>query len=122
MPDPARRRAVVLTLIAAGLLAILAVGPVHEQLTRWMASAGALLGRHPVLGALLFVLLAAAAAMMAFLSSGVLLPAALSVWSEPVCVALLWTGWIAFRAVRRHPERQEAVERTRRTAPWIRGS
>ncbi len=93
-PDPARRRAVVLALIAAGLLAIVAIGPFHEELVRWIAAAGELLGRHPVLGMVVFILLAAASAMVAFVSSAVLLPAALEVWSEPVCVALLWVGWI----------------------------
>jgi uncharacterized membrane protein YdjX (TVP38/TMEM64 family) len=49
---------------------------------------------HPVLGASSFVLLAAISAMLAFVSSVVLVPVAVHAWGEPITVLLLWVGWM----------------------------
>jgi len=49
---------------------------------------------HPVLGAVVFFLVSAASAILAFASSVVLVPAANEVWGKPVTFALLWTGWL----------------------------
>jgi uncharacterized membrane protein YdjX (TVP38/TMEM64 family) len=40
-----------------------------------------------------FVVLAAVSAMVAFLSSAVLIPVAIYVWGPWVCFVLLWAGW-----------------------------
>lgn len=90
----AHRRAAGLMVVAMVLVGVAAIGPLHRVFSAWLASAGPLLVAHPVAGMALFVLLAALSAMVAFLSSALLLPAALHVWSEPACVALLWLGWI----------------------------
>ncbi len=97
--DPSRRRALVLGAVAVVLGVLMAAGPLHRGFVEWLADAGSILPAHPVAGAFLLVLLAAASAMLAFLSSAVFLPAALQTWSEPVCAALLWVGWIVGGAV-----------------------
>jgi len=40
-----------------------------------------------------FVALAALSAMIAFVSSAVLIPVAIYVWGPWICFVLLWTGW-----------------------------
>jgi uncharacterized membrane protein YdjX (TVP38/TMEM64 family) len=40
-----------------------------------------------------FILLTALSAMIAFVSSAVLVPVAIYVWGPAVCFALLWVGW-----------------------------
>jgi uncharacterized membrane protein YdjX (TVP38/TMEM64 family) len=85
--------------VAVVLGVLMAAGPLHRGFVNWLAGAGSILSAHPMAGAVLLVLLAAASAMLAFLSSAVFLPAALQTWSEPVCAALLWIGWIVGGAV-----------------------
>lgn len=93
-PHHGHRRALTLGLVAILLSAVVVARPLHEALVGWLAGAGSKLLAYPVAGPVIMVLLAAASAMLAFLSSGLLLPAALETWSEPVCVALLWIGWL----------------------------
>jgi uncharacterized membrane protein YdjX (TVP38/TMEM64 family) len=52
------------------------------------------IARHPAPGALLFVLMAAISAMLAFVSIAVLVPVAVYAWGEPVSMLLVWIGWI----------------------------
>jgi uncharacterized membrane protein YdjX (TVP38/TMEM64 family) len=49
---------------------------------------------HPIAGALVFFLLSASSAVLAFVSSVMLVPAAGEVWGKPLTFALLWTGWM----------------------------
>lgn len=98
-PNPSHRRALVLGAVVVVLVVVMTAAPMHRAVVEWLAGAGSILSAHPVAGAALVVLLAAASAMLAFLSSAVLLPAALQTWSEPVCAALLWLGWIVGGAV-----------------------
>ena len=77
------------------LLAVLLVlaKPVHAWLLS-LFDAGEQVVRHrSVWGMAVFVLLAAISAMVAFVSSAVLVPAAVYVWGPTVCFVLLWTGW-----------------------------
>lgn len=49
---------------------------------------------HPVIGAVVFFLISALSAMLAFASSTVLVPPANLVWGKLVTFLLLWSGWI----------------------------
>jgi len=53
-----------------------------------------LIVRFPGWGMPVFVLLSAASAMLAFFSSMVLVPVAVSAWGEWVTCLLLWGGWL----------------------------
>ncbi len=86
-------------LTALGVLTVLAativlIGPLHRWLLGVFATVEALMQRHPSMGMLAFVGLAALSAMLAFLSSTVLIPAAIQVWGPATSAALLWTGWL----------------------------
>lgn len=50
---------------------------------------------HPVAGAVVFFLLSAVSALIAFASTVVLVPPATEVWGKPLTFLLLWGGWIA---------------------------
>lgn len=88
-----KRRAGMIVLAIAVLLFIVSSSDLHDFITGIMAPAGALIQARPVLGMVVFVLLAAASAMLAFLSSAVLTPVAVLVWGKTVSMLLLWLGW-----------------------------
>ncbi|HEX5718003.1 MAG TPA: VTT domain-containing protein, partial [Thermoanaerobaculia bacterium] len=66
----------------------------HEALVGVLDASSKLIAERPVLGAALFVVLSALSAMLAFMSSAVLVPVALYAWGKTVCAILLWLGWI----------------------------
>jgi uncharacterized membrane protein YdjX (TVP38/TMEM64 family) len=86
-------------LTALGVLMVLAativlIGPLHRWLLGVFATVEALMQRHPSVGMLAFVGLAALSAMLAFLSSTVLIPPAIQVWGPATSAGLLWAGWL----------------------------
>jgi uncharacterized membrane protein YdjX (TVP38/TMEM64 family) len=89
-----RRRA---TLLAAGVLALVIVATsdtLFAALTSLNAYAAPLMRERPVVGAVVFVLISAVSALLAFFSSAVLVPVAVQVWGVPTAMVLLWIGWI----------------------------
>lgn len=82
-----------LTAILAIALTLLLLPAIHDRLVRAIAGAGELIRHRPAAGMLTFVLLAALSAMLAFVSSAVLIPVAVHVWGPVACALLLWTGW-----------------------------
>ncbi|WP_239014498.1 TVP38/TMEM64 family protein [Archangium violaceum] len=84
-----------LLLLLLGALVLLASSSAFQALlSRFLSATGPLVAEHPFWGAVLFVLLSALSAMLAFFSSAVLVPVAIHTWGELVCVLLLWLGWI----------------------------
>jgi uncharacterized membrane protein YdjX (TVP38/TMEM64 family) len=76
-------------------LALLASSEAFQSaLNGVLTAAGPVIAEHPFWGALLFILLSALSAMVAFFSSALLLPVALHAWGKTVCVLLLWVGWM----------------------------
>ena len=87
------QRGLVLLVLCAVLVLIIASDGLHASLLRILEAGGDLIGERPVLGAGVFILLSALSAMLAFFSSAVLVPVALSTWGKPVTLVLLWGGW-----------------------------
>jgi uncharacterized membrane protein YdjX (TVP38/TMEM64 family) len=88
--------------LAAVLLAgvgIAALEPLHNLVSDAIDAVDPLVRAHPVSGALLFLLLAALSALLAFFSSAVLVPIAVEVWGPVGTAILLWLGWLAGGAV-----------------------
>jgi uncharacterized membrane protein YdjX (TVP38/TMEM64 family) len=85
---------VILLLIVLAVLVVLAQ-PVHTRMLSLFDSTEVLIRRQPALGMVAFVLLAAVSALVAFVSSAVLVPVAVYVWGPTTCFALLWVGWYA---------------------------
>ncbi len=78
-------------IVVAGLIA--ASDTLHDSTQAVIVWAEGVISRAPVLGMLVFVLLAMLSAMIAFFSSALLAPIAIYAWGEAVCFALLWLGW-----------------------------
>jgi len=86
-------------LLGASLLLVVAAGVVsssqlHAAVTGLYAEAVHVIVIRPMTGTLLFVLLAAVSAMVAFFSSAVLVPAGVLAWGIPTTFLLLWAGWL----------------------------
>lgn len=92
-PHPRRRALAVLLVFAAGAL-LLTIEPLHDALLRLLVAAEPIIEAHPVWGMLLFVLLSALSAMLAFFSTALLVPVAVYSWGQPATMVLLWTGWL----------------------------
>ena len=86
-------RGLVLAILVGVALLLMLAQPVHAWLLSLFDAAEALIRQQATWGMVVFVLLAALSAMVAFLSSVVLVPVAIYVWGPVVCFALLWTGW-----------------------------
>jgi uncharacterized membrane protein YdjX (TVP38/TMEM64 family) len=81
-------------LICASLALLLSVDKAYEVLQRALLAAEPLIAGHRYLGVVVFVLLAALSAVLAFFSSALLLPAAVYTWGSTVTFGLLWLGWL----------------------------
>ena len=80
--------------LVAGLIVLAWSDPVHRAVLQVFDAAKAIIEQHPILGAAVFTVLSALAAMLAFFSSAVLVPAAVYAWGPIVCTVLLWAGWM----------------------------
>ncbi|HEX5963947.1 MAG TPA: VTT domain-containing protein [Gemmatimonadales bacterium] len=87
-----RRVFAVIILVTTAVLLVLAQ-PVHNWLLSLFDDATVLIRQRAAWGMLAFVVLAALSAMIAFVSSAVLVPVAIQVWGPVVCFVLLWLGW-----------------------------
>jgi len=88
------RRAAILA-VAVSLAGFLTLSEeVHRQILAALALADPLFARHPVLGAVLFVGLAALSAMLVFFSGVLLVPVGIQTWGQAGCFLLLWSGWV----------------------------
>lgn len=87
------KRALALIALAGVLVLGVVSDTVHAGLVWLLSITEPVIASQPIAGAVVFVLLSAISAMMAFFSSAVLVPVALDVWSMPLTGALLWTGW-----------------------------
>lgn len=92
-PHP-RYRPLALLLVFAAVAVLLTIQPLHDALLRLLAAAEPVIVVHPVIGMLVFVLLSALSAMVAFFSAALLVPVAVYSWGQLVTMALLWLGWL----------------------------
>jgi len=75
----------------AGL--ITASDTLHDKTEAIILWTEGMISQAPLLGMLVFVLLAMISAMVAFFSSALLAPVAIYAWGKAGCLALLWCGW-----------------------------
>lgn len=88
------RRALLLLVLLVGLVLLASSDTFQAFIRRMLDVSGPVIAEHPFWGAVLFVVLSALSAMLAFVSSTVLVPVALDTWGPGVTLLLLWTGWI----------------------------
>lgn len=87
------KRGLVFILLCAGLGIVVSSDALHSMLLRLLAAAETIIAAHPVWGTLFIVVFAAVAAMLAFVSSAVIVPVTVYTWGEPLSMLLLWAGW-----------------------------
>lgn len=85
-------------LLIAGILIVVAglIGAsdtLHDRSEAIIFWTENLIAQAPLLGMLVFLLLAMLSAMLAFFSSALLAPIAIYAWGKAGCFALLWGGW-----------------------------
>jgi uncharacterized membrane protein YdjX (TVP38/TMEM64 family) len=90
----ARQRALLLLAVVAALALIASTEWMHVRLLALFSTIEVFIREHPRLGLPAFLGFGAASAMLAFVSSAVIVPAGVLVWGQAACAALLWTGWI----------------------------
>lgn len=80
--------------VAVLVVALSASAALHESLLGVFEAAKGVLVAHPVAGPVVFVVLAAVSAMLAFFSSAALVPAGVVTWGTWPTAALLGLGWL----------------------------
>jgi uncharacterized membrane protein YdjX (TVP38/TMEM64 family) len=90
----AHRRVVVLLSLCLALAWIASSSTLHGALLGVLVATQELIHAHPLLGASLFIVMAAVSAMFTFASIAVLVPAAVFTWGAGSTIAGLWFGWI----------------------------
>jgi len=92
VPWPRRRFFLLLVVVVLATVLLLA-RPAHQWLLGLFGEVERLIQGRDAWGMLLFVVLAALSAMLAFVSSAFLVPVAVFTWGAEVCFVLLWVGW-----------------------------
>lgn len=87
------RRAVILAFLCIVLAALAASETLHAALIQVLEICEDTIAHAPALGAVLFVAFAAVSAMLAFVSTAVVVPVAVVAWGVPLSILLLWLGW-----------------------------
>ena len=87
-------RALAIVVLCAVVALLLSVDAVYGLLQQLLRSAEPVIAARPVVGAAVFMLLAAVSAVLAFFSSALLVPAAVFAWGELLTMLLLWAGWL----------------------------
>jgi uncharacterized membrane protein YdjX (TVP38/TMEM64 family) len=82
---------VIVVIVVAALLAY--SEDIHRQVVNVIAFAEPTIANSPVLGAVIFVVLAALSAMLVFVSGLLLVPIGIDAWGPEGCFLLLWSGW-----------------------------
>jgi len=89
-----KRRVLVIILLAAALALVTSFAELHARLISLLPAAEAIIREQSVLGVVVFVVFAALSAMLAFVSSAVIVPVGVYVWGKAASLLLLWVGWI----------------------------
>jgi uncharacterized membrane protein YdjX (TVP38/TMEM64 family) len=81
-------------LLIIGLFVLFVVSDtLHNFITASIEWGRPFIVERSVLGMLIFALLSAVSAMLAFFSTAIVVPLALSAWGRPTTILLLWGGW-----------------------------
>ena len=96
-PHPAQLRlkwrAVLILALCVLAVSLLSIDSLNAGLHRLLAAAEPAIAAHPVSGVLVFIVLSALSAVIAFFSSALLVPVAVYTWGMPLTAVWLWLGW-----------------------------
>lgn len=100
MPAPAqraltpRKRVAFLGLATLALVIVASFVQLHEWLVSFLPVTQEIIANRPLLGATVFIVFAAVSAMLAFVSSAVIVPIGVYAWGKLTTMLLLVTGWV----------------------------
>jgi len=81
--------------VLAGIIALLMLTPrLHDGLLSVLEAARRVADASPWQAAVLVIMFAAASAMLAFVSTGLIVPFVVYTWPPAIALLLLWTGWL----------------------------
>ena len=89
-----RRRIATVAAILIAAAVVMFSAPVRDLIDRVLRSASATITQHPDAGMLVFVAWSIASALLAFVSSAVIVPVAVYTWGTRTTLVLLWFSWI----------------------------
>lgn len=89
-----RRRIMLLAVIIAVTAILSFSDDLHDVVQRLLDFAAVVIAEHPVLGKVVFVVWSVASAMLAFVSSAVIVPVAVYAWGARTTLVLLWLSWL----------------------------
>ena len=84
---------IVLLILLVSILIVFTSDSLFAELERFLDKTSIFITKNPILGMLVFILLAALSAMIAFFSSAILVPIGVYTWGAEICFFLLWSGW-----------------------------
>jgi len=84
----------IIILLAVALALVTSFAELHAWLISLLPAAEAIIREQTVLGVVVFIVFAALSAMLAFVSSAVIVPVGVYVWGKAASLLLLWVGWI----------------------------
>ena len=87
-------RAVLLTAAVIGLVALARSDALHAAVLGLLEVSREVIAAHPVAGPIVFIGLSALSAMAGFVSSAVIVPAAVYAWGPAITAVMLWIGWL----------------------------
>jgi uncharacterized membrane protein YdjX (TVP38/TMEM64 family) len=93
LKEPFVRRGAALLLAVGGLVLLARSDQLHGFIVSAVAWGEPFIQQRSSLGMIVFVLLSALSAMLAFFSSAIVVPLALAAWGSLSTVLLLWAGW-----------------------------
>ena len=88
------RRVAAVTLLVVLVVLLVSSQGIHDILVRILSQADRTAAEHPIWAMTLVVAFSALAAMLAFVSSWIVVPFAVFTWGTIGGFALLWTGWL----------------------------
>ena len=88
------QRIALAAVLGALVILVMVSDSVHHLVLRGLEDAERIAALQPAYAMALIVLLSALAAMLAFVSSWVLVPFAVFTWGAPGALLLLWIGWL----------------------------
>ena len=89
------RRALVLLMLVVVVALLVSSHAVYDRLDALTATAAGYVATHSVSGMIVFLVLSTFSAMLAFFSTAVVVPVAVSAWGKVTTLLLLWIGWLA---------------------------
>lgn len=89
-----KRRAAILLILVIGIVILASLDSTYDAVRALIAWADAVVAAHEVAGVVIFILLSALSAMLAFFSTAVVVPVAIEAWGNLFTVLFLWIGWL----------------------------